>query len=507
MSFFLCTFAQLFAQEKKKNRKYYSKDMRNLVIRALAAKKNLFILCITALMTGVVNVKAEMAPIYYEGFSRCFDEEDENYGYTGGNDNQWGGDIAKAIVIYQDAPEWTFTYCNAGFQCLKVGTSTKQGAAQTPFIACEGEAVLSFRVAPWEGDSLFYVAIRGGQTNDSCAFELKQHQWRTVTIRIADITSGIQIMFSSLYKHRFFLDDVCVRPADPTDGAIRTLEGSSVDFGYVGKNYRAMQRVLHVEGANLTGTISATLAEGEPDLFQLSTASLPAIGGELTITCLPGASAGDMHGCYLYLRGKDNKTQQQVEKRITLQLEVSTLNLQGAGTKPDPYTCADVILLAANEGTVWTGTYYWVTGYVLGGVKRYDNKENGNYDGISYTDTLSLVLAATSDETNDAKYVTVQISGNARAALNVKDNPELIGQQIKVQGLLLNNNANPYYLGKPGVRDVRTDAQYERPAKELQDLEQITNEQSPITNKVIRDGRLLILRGDKTYTLTGMEVR
>ena len=477
--------------------------MKNIVIRALGTKKNLFILCITALMAGVVNVKAEMAPIYYEGFSRCFDEEGENYGYTGGNDNQWGGDIAKAIVIYQDAPEWTFTYCNAGFQCLKVGTSTKQGAAQTPFIACEGEAVLSFRVAPWEGDSLFYVAIQGGQTDDSCAFELKQHQWRTVTIRIADITSGIQITFSSLYKHRFFLDDVCVRPADPTDGAIRTLEGSSVDFGYVGKNYQAMQRVLHVEGANLSGNISATLAEGEPDLFQLSTTSLPDTGGELTITCLPGASAGDMHGCYLYLRGKDNKTQQQVEKRITLLLEVGTLNLQGAGTKPDPYTCADVILLATNEGTVWTKTYYWVTGYVLGGVKRYQD----TYDGISYTDTLSLVLAASPDETDDTKYVTVQISGNARAALNVLENPDLIGQQIKVQGLLLNDNANPYYLGKPGVRDVRTDAQYERPAKEPLAIDQITNEQSPITNKVIRDGRLLIIRGDKTYTITGQLVK
>jgi hypothetical protein len=125
------------------------------------------------------------------------------------------------------------------------------------------------------------------------------------------------------------------------------------------------------------------------------------------------------------------------------------------------------------------------------------------YDGISYTDTLSLVLTAKPDETNEAKYVTVEIRGNARAALNVLENPELIGQQIKVQGLLLNNNANPYYLGKPGVQDVRSDAQYERPAKELQDLDQITNEQSPITNKVLRNGQLLILRGNHTYTLTG----
>lgn len=459
-----------------------------------------------AAMAGMMAVKAEMAPIYYEGFSRCFDEEDENYGYTGGNDNLWGGDIAKAQVIYQDAPEWTFTYCNGAYQCLKVGTSTKQGSAQTPFIACEGEAVLSFRVAPWEGDSLFYVTIQGGQTNDSCAFELKQHRWRTVTIRIADITSGIQITFSSLYKHRFFLDDVCVRPADPTDGAIRTLEGSSIDFGFVGRNYTAMQRVLHVEGANLTGTISATLAEGEPDLFQLSTASLPAIGGELTITCLPGASAGNMHGCYLYLRGKDNKTQQTVEKRITIQLEVSSLNLQGAGTKPDPYTCADVILLAANEGTVWTGTYYWVTGYVLGGVKRYQD----TYDGISYTDTLSLVLAATPNETDDNKYVTVEIRKNARAALNVKDNPELIGQQIKVQGLLLNNNANPYYLGKPGVQNVWTDAQYERPAKGTEAIDLIDSSSLQGEDRgrlILRNGRILILRADHTYTLQGQELR
>ena len=458
-------------------------------------KKTLTLLL--AVMAGIVSVKAEMSPIYYEGFSRCFDEEDENYGYTGGNDNQWGGDIAKAVVIYQDAPEWTFNYCNAGFQCLKVGTSAKQGSAQTPLISCKGEAVLSFRVAPWEGDSLFYVSIQGGQTTDSCIFELKQHQWKTVTIHISDITSGIRMTFSSTNKHRFFLDDVCVRPADPTEGAIRTQEGSLVDFGLVGRNYTAMQRVLHVEGANLSGNITATLADGEPELFQLSTATLPAEGGELTITCLEGATEGTMHGCYLYLRGTDNKTRQPVEKRVTIQLEVSSLNLQGAGTRPDPYTCPDVILLAENDGTVWTQTYYWVTGYVIGGVKRYQD----TYDGISYTDDLSLVLAAIPGETDDTKYVTVQISENARAALNVKDNPELIGQQIKVQGLLLNDNANPYYLGKPGVRDVRTDAQYERPEKGVTAIPSTYT--TPRACKILHNGQILILRGENIYTITG----
>ena len=439
---------------------------------------------------------AEMAPIYYEGFSRCYDDEGENYGYTGGNDEQWGGDVATATVIYQDAPEWTFNYCNAGYQCLKVGTSAKQGSATTPAIVCEGEVQLSFRVAPWEGDSIFFFSVQGGNVQGQTYFNLKKHQWTTITTTVEDIQSSIKITFSSTNKHRFFLDDVCVRPADPTVGAIRTVEGSTVDFGLVGRYYSAQQRTLHVEGANLTGNITAVLAEGEPNLFQLDRTQLPAEGGELQVTLKTGASTGQT-GCYLYLRGKDAKTGAEVEKRVTILVEVASLDLEGSGTKPDPYTCADVILLAANEGTVWTGTYYWVTGYVIGGVKRY----NDIYDGISFTDNQSLVLAANPDETNDSKYVTVQISENARAALNVVDNPELIGQQIKVQGLLLNDKANPLYLGKPGVRNVRTDAQYVRPAKEGQGIEQqSTNETS---TKILINGHVFIQHGNTIYDLRG----
>ena len=38
-------------------------------------------------------------------------------------------------------------------------------------------------------------------------------------------------------------------------------------------------------------------------------------------------------------------------------------------------------------------------------------------------------------------------------------------------------------------------------------LDEITNDKSQMTNKVIKDGRLLILRADHTYTLTGQEVK
>lgn len=459
-------------------------------------KKFIVLLVATWMVAGL---QAQVEPLFSETFDRCIDAEDENYGYTGGNDEQWGGDIAKAQVIYTDNKnEWDFTYCNGAYQCLKVGTSSKQGAASTPVIACTGEAVLSFRVAPWEGDSLFYISISGGTTTDPTAYELAKHKWTDITVRISDIKGSLKITFSSLYKHRFFLDDVVVMPADPNAGAIRTDVGSMLDFGLVGKNYHSQQRTIAVTGANLTGNISATIENDADNLFRVSASSLPAEGGALTITCVSGGSA-DMHGAFLMLRGKDAKTQEQVEKRVTLLVEVATVSLEGSGTKPDPFTVNDVHTIA-DYSLAWSGTYYWCTGYILGGVKRYQDQ----FDGISYTDTLSLVLATTPDETDMDKIVTVQISHDARMALNVKDHPELIGKRVKVQGLLVNDKGNPLYLGKDGIRNVSTESQYEIEGDESS-IEVV--KQDVRGTKVLREGVLYIERDGCIYTITGERVK
>ncbi len=459
-------------------------------------KKFIVLLVATWMVAGL---QAQVEPLFSETFDRCIDAEDENYGYTGGNDEQWGGDIAKAQVIYTDNKnEWDFTYCNGAYQCLKVGTSSKQGAASTPVIACTGEAVLSFRVAPWEGDSLFYISISGGTTTDPTAYELAKHKWTDITVRISDIKGSLKITFSSLYKHRFFLDDVVVTPADPNAGAIRTDVGSMLDFGLVGKNYHSQQRTIAVTGANLTGNISATIENDADNLFRVSASSLPAEGGALTITCVSGGSA-DMHGAFLMLRGKDAKTQEQVEKRVTLLVEVATVSLEGSGTKPDPFTVNDVHTIA-DYSLAWSGTYYWCTGYILGGVKRYQDQ----FDGISYTDTLSLVLATTPDETDMDKIVTVQISHDARMALNVKDHPELIGKRVKVQGLLVNDKGNPLYLGKDGIRNVSTESQYEIEGDESS-IEVV--KQDVRGTKVLREGVLYIERDGCIYTITGERVK
>ena len=118
------------------------------------------------------------------------------------------------------------------------------------------------------------------------------------------------------------------------------------------------------------------------------------------------------------------------------------------------------------------------------------------------------MLADDPNETNENKYVTVQISENARAALNVVDNPELVGQQIKVQGTLLKGGSNPspYYLGKPGVRDVRTDAQYVKPGMPESIVE--SRETRFESRKLIIDGQVLIEMSDGSrYNVLGTRVR
>ena len=454
---------------------------------------------------------ADQTPVFYESFNQCVDDGSNKF--VGGNDNNWGGDgVGTSLVIYFDWNDsnnpWEYDNANGAYQCVKVGTSTNGGTITTPKIAYDGDATLTFRAAPWVGydeDSTITVDIKGGIPLDPTTFELNTKKWNDISIRIADIKDHVQITFAGLKKkkNRFFLDEVKLMPADPTAGAIRTEEGMSLDFGLLGRNYSSTSRTLHVLGSNLSSEgITATLADGTAELFSLSTSQLPAEGGELKVTLKSGADG--YFGCNLYLRGKDRKTKQTVERKISITGEVTSLNLIGSGTKEDPYTCADVITLAYNEGTTWTETYYWVTGFVLGGVKRY----NDEYDGISMTDNLSLVLADDPNETDESKYVTVQIGANARSALNVVDNPELVGKQIKVNGWLLNENANPWYLAMPGVMNVRTNDQYVRPWNDETGIE---NGEWRMENgkwtKILRNGQLYIMYEGKMYDVRGIRCK
>ena len=72
------------------------------------------------------------------------------------------------------------------------------------------------------------------------------------------------------------------------------------------------------------------------------------------------------------------------------------------------------------------------------------------------------------------------------------------------------NRAVPVYVPDEVVLEYQNDPYWQemniQPGAPTA-LDQITNDQSPITNKVIKDGHLLILRGNRTYTITGQEIK
>ena len=70
----------------------------------------------------------------------------------------------------------------------------------------------------------------------------------------------------------------------------------------------------------------------------------------------------------------------------------------------------------------------------------------------------------------------------------------------------------PVYVPDECVTAYKNDAQWSEfniqgISNMPQGIDQITNDNWQMTNKIIRDGQIFILRGDKIYTLTGQEVR
>lgn len=490
--------------------KNYSIFARFFDYKRAKMKKNvlfLVVLCVSMVLGRTMS--AQDVILFYESFDRCIgygtpgSDDYEDMGYTGGNDNQFSGNIATGVVL-TDNQNWTDSYAYGAYQCVKVGHSKYAGHVTTPTISCTGDVVLTFRAAPWTGDSLMNIQVTGG-TPDKAAFELKKNKWTDIRVNITDVTSGVKIKFFSVNKHRFFLDDVTLLPPDPDEPAIRLMSSPLVDLGFLGKNYTTQYANVQVVGTNLSSNISVSFTHNDGYYFAASMRSLSSEGGKLTVSFGEGAPAKRYSATIeLSATGKNGT---KVTKKINIGAEVSALDLEGSGKRMDPYTVKDVILLANNPGTVWWSTLYWVQGYVLGAVKRYNTDK---FDGVCTNDKTSLVLAGAPDETNYDKIATVElVSGDARDALNVVDNPQLIGQVVKVCGELLNDKANPLYLEKPGVRNVKYDYQYVRPwdQDEPEEYDPTALEQSQefktANGKIIRNGHLFILRDGKIYSVTG----
>lgn len=149
--------------------------------------------------------------VFYESF-------DKNDG-TGGNDGQWSGNIATNDIQY-DVTGWTCPNASGANKCAKFGTSSKKGTATTPALTdLEGDAILTFKAAPWgdEGGKMT-VSISNG-TIENSKFDLSNQTFTEYSVKIRGGATS-KITFTS-ENNRFFLDEVKVvaivkEPKEPT---------------------------------------------------------------------------------------------------------------------------------------------------------------------------------------------------------------------------------------------------------------------------------------------------
>lgn len=439
----------------------------------------------------------EQAPIFYESFDKCKNDDDLS-GYTGGNDGLWGGDVAKAIVVYTDNVGWEDGDCNGANQCVKVGLKNKGGRITTPEIVCDGDLKLTFRAAPWiatDEDSTILVSVTSGEL-DKSSFTLKPEKWNDITLHIYEVEGSVKVTFKSNYKNRFFLDEVKVWAAEADDAYLRVSPDGFMDFGLLTSGYSQQSRELKISTNNITSAGVSVTFDNPQNAFELDQSQLTSNGGKVIVRCKTGKSAGIYDGTLTFSAVSAKDASVKLEKKIFLGYQVTETYLQGAGTKDNPFTVNDILSLW-DDGTLWGGEKFWVRGYVLGAA--YHNSET-KFDGVTMYDEYSIVLASDANETTKSKMLPVQLEkGAARNDLNVVDNPELVGLEVSVYGEMEN------YLGVHGVRGVKNSDQYVRPGKDGTGWEEVivspTGEQmyNVLGQPVDANSQGVVIRGGRKY--------
>lgn len=158
--------------------------------------------------------------VFYESF-------DKNDG-TGGNDGKWSGNIATDNIQY-DVAGWTCENEKGANMCARFGASGKKGTATTPALTdLEGDAILTFKAAPWntEGGKMS-VTISDG-TIETSEFELINNTFTEYSVKISGGATS-KITFTSS-EDRFFLDEVKVKQVAVATPTI-TPNGGDVNVG------------------------------------------------------------------------------------------------------------------------------------------------------------------------------------------------------------------------------------------------------------------------------------
>ena len=123
-------------------------------------------------------------------------------------------------------------------------------------------------------------------------------------------------------------------------------------------------------------------------------------------------------------------------------------NLEGDGSKTNPYTAADVVTLNSN------GASGWVKAFIVGQIAGKSISENAEFNApFTIPDGsqrgTNLLIAADANESNTDNCIAVQLPGNAvRDGINLPEHPEMDGKEVMLYGSI------EKYFGTHGVKNV-----------------------------------------------------
>ena len=117
-------------------------------------------------------------------------------------------------------------------------------------------------------------------------------------------------------------------------------------------------------------------------------------------------------------------------------------NVEGDGTRENPYTANDIILMGIETSD---GNKYWVKDYIVGVI-------DGSYvyQFTSSTDVnTNIILSSNQNASGESECIPIQLpAGDIRNGLNLADNPGNLGQEVLLYGTL------EKYFRVPGVKNV-----------------------------------------------------
>ncbi|MDE5750974.1 MAG: hypothetical protein K2H87_09465, partial [Duncaniella sp.] len=112
----------------------------------------------------------------------------------------------------------------------------------------------------------------------------------------------------------------------------------------------------------------------------------------------------------------------------------------GDGSETNPYSVAQVIALNPQSTTVAVESGVWVKGYIVGYYENYDA-----HFSTSTSQRANILIAATPTASSAAECVCIQLVAqtDVRNALNLVDNPGVLGMEVSLCGDVMKYNTLP----------------------------------------------------------------